>query len=258
MRQDPLIKRNILFLDIIRGFAVVNMVIYHLLYDLVSIFGVRIDWFNTRPCFLWEQMICFIFILVSGISFRLSRAPWKNGIKLWGCAGVLTGVTMVVIPEERILFGILHFLGSAVLLTWIGDRWLKRIPAAAGILISLTLFLLTRQISAVRIDLPYLFWAGFPRRDFFSADYFPMLPWLFLFWTGYFGSEWWIRGSDAIKGRMGMAEDEGKRKRLPESRPLWVRAYRSFDGSLGVIGRNSLWIYMLHQPLLYGFLLLLL
>ncbi|MDR2888569.1 MAG: DUF1624 domain-containing protein, partial [Lachnospiraceae bacterium] len=123
---------RMLFLDIIRGTAVINMVAYHLLYDLVYIFGVEIGWFGIRKSFVWEQFICFTFILVAGFSINLSRAPWRNGVRLCGCALILTVVTMVVIPSERILFGIIHFLGCAVLLTFVARPLLERIPAAVG------------------------------------------------------------------------------------------------------------------------------
>jgi len=248
---------RILFLDILRGLAVLNMVTYHLLYDLVYIFGIPVSWFSIRKCFVWEQFICFTFILIAGISFHLSRRPWRNGLKLWGCALILTAVTLLVIPEEMIAFGILHFLGSAVLLTWVCGPFLEKIPAAAGFAVSLLLFVVIRHIPEGRLGIvslwewklpvelyskPFLFWAGFPAPQFFSADYFPVLPWILLFWVGYFGGSRWIRGSERLR----------KRTALPET-PL----YRILDRSLGWVGRKSIWIYMLHQPVIYGALLLL-
>ncbi len=258
MQQDPLIKKRILFLDMLRGLAVLNMVLYHLLYDLVYIFGVPISWFSISKCFVWEQWICFTFILIAGISFRLSRKPWKNGLKLLGCAVVLSLVTALVIPEEIIMFGILHLLGCAVLLTWILWPLLKKIPAAWGFIGSLLIFVLIRHISVGRIGIAGLcewripeglynnrlmFWAGFPAADFFSADYFPVLPWIMLFLTGCFGGIWWIRGSAALSGRDKPVSEK--------------KFYRVLDKSFGAVGRKSLWIYMLHQPILYGLLLFL-
>lgn len=73
---------------------------------------------------------------------------------------------------------------------------------------------------------------GFFPRGFFSTDYFPLLPWLFLFWAGYF-----------LHFCMGRARME----------PL----HRSVCAPLGWLGRHSLGIYLLHQPVIYGVLLLL-
>ena len=73
---------------------------------------------------------------------------------------------------------------------------------------------------------------GFFPRGFFSTDYFPLLPWLFLFWAGYF-----------LHFCMGRARMEPLR--------------RSVCAPLGWLGRHSLGIYLLHQPVIYGVLLLL-
>ena len=73
---------------------------------------------------------------------------------------------------------------------------------------------------------------GFFPRGFFSTDYFPLLPWLFLFWAGYF-----------LHFCMGRARMEPLR--------------RSVCAPLGWLGRHSLGIYLLHQPVIYGGLLLL-
>ena len=90
-----------------------------------------------------------------------------------------------------------------------------------------------------RLALPQVLYAngltaylGFMPKDFFSTDYFPLLPWLFLFWAGYF-----------LHFCMGRARMEPLR--------------RSVCAPLGWLGRHSLGIYLLHQPVIYGVLLLL-
>lgn len=260
MRQNPSVRKTgnrVFLLDAIRGLAVVNMVAYHVVYDLIQLFGMDAGGPGIRRYFPWQQTICFTFILVAGISFNLSRKPWKNGLERSLCAVILTVVTALVIPEELIVFGTIHFMAGAVFLTWICLPLLKKIPTAAGFAISLILFIILRHLSEGWIGLAglwewklpaglyesrYLFWLGFPSPQFFSSDYFPILPWILLFWTGYFGGRWWIRGSDMIRNRTA----------IPES-----GLYRIADRSLGAVGRKSLWIYMLHQPVTYGILLLL-
>ncbi len=254
MQQNPSVNKRVLFLDMLRGLAVLNMVLYHLLYDMVYIFGVSVSWFSISKCFVWEQWICFTFILIAGVSFRLSRKPWKNGLKLFGCGMILTIVTVLVIPEELILFGILHFLGCAILITWVLWPLLKKIPVVLGFIGSLLLFIFIRHITAGWIGIhglwvygmpawpyerDYLFWAGFPSPAFMSSDYFPVLPWIFLFLTGCFGGVLWFRQSEKVNA---VGEN---------------RIYKALDRSLGTVGRKSLWIYMLHQPVLYGTLLIL-
>ncbi len=68
-------------------------------------------------CHVWQQYICWSFILLSGYSFTLSRRPLKNGLLTAACAVVLTVATAVAMPEEVIWFGVLHLLGCAALLT---------------------------------------------------------------------------------------------------------------------------------------------
>ena len=260
MQQDRLVKekKRVLFLDILRGLAILNAVMYHLLYDLVYIFGVSVSWFSIRKCFVWQQSICITFILISGISFRLSRRPWKSILVRAGCAILLSVVTLVVIPEEVVVFGIIHFLGSAFLIAWLCRPLLRKIPTWLGLSISLFLFVFIRNISEGSVGIPglweyhlpvalydnhFMFWTGFPSADFYSADYFPILPWIMLFFTGCFGGIWWIKGSSILTARQEPLDEK----------PI----YRLLDKSLGAAGRKSLWIYMIHQPILYGALLFL-
>lgn len=266
--QPKRLNNRVLFLDIIRGIAVINMAAYHLLYDLVYIFGVPLGWFSIRKSFVWEQLICFTFILVAGISFHLSRKPWQNGLRLCGCALILTVVTALVIPEEQIWFGVLHFLGLAVLLAGAMRPLLDRIPSAAGFIISLFLFILVRNIAQGRLGvagfiewpLPewpyqtsYLFWLGLPSKQFASADYFPVLPWFFLFLCGYFGGGRWRSIRTGRQERTGVIEQNGT-ERAGLAGQKW---YVLLDQSFGAVGRKSLWIYMLHQPVIYVVLLIL-
>ena len=73
---------------------------------------------------------------------------------------------------------------------------------------------------------------GFPAPEFTSSDYFPLLPWIFLYGVGYFLHALWLTGEGPERGR--------------HRRPVPV---------LGWLGRHSLVVYLLHQPVLYGLLL---
>ena len=128
-----------------------------------------------------------------------------------------------------------HILGK--------DGLLRRIPPAAGVVLSAALFWVTYptmrgfwNLPGGRLALPQALYAngltaylGFMPKDFFSTDYFPLLPWLFLFWVGYFLHQ--------LAGRAGME-------------PL----RRSVCPPLGWMGRHSLVLYLLHQPVILGVL----
>ena len=105
--------------DALRGLALLNMLAYHAMYDWVYVFGHESSWYNiwTPGCHVWQQYICWSFILLSGFSFPLAKRPAKNGLIVAGCAAVLTFVTAVFMPSEAIWFGVLHLNAAAVLLT---------------------------------------------------------------------------------------------------------------------------------------------
>lgn len=148
----------------------------------------------------------------------------------------------------NILFGVLHLIGAAVLLSALLRRFLDRAPALPGAIASFVLFLFLRSVPMGYLGIgelqlfelprqlysvPFLFPLGLPGPGFYSADYFPLIPWIFLFWTGLF--LWrFLRpyAEETVRG-------------WPACRPLvWL-------------GRHSLWAYLLHQPVLLGFIFLL-
>ena len=237
-------KPRIWQVDALRGLALLNMLVYHGMYDWVYVFGHASGWYDIAApgCHVWQQYICWSFLLLSGFSYGMARRPWKNGLLVAGCAVVLTAVTAIAMPSERILFGILHLNACAVLLTWLLHRGLEKIPAGVGLAASALLFFVTNQLpygflgfeglhlaeipaAAYRAN---LFWLGLPDLTrFASADYFPLLPWVFLYWCGFY--LWRLAG-----------------RRLPRGRaPVALRP-------LCAVGSRTLLVYMLHQPVIFG------
>ncbi|WP_298024286.1 heparan-alpha-glucosaminide N-acetyltransferase [uncultured Dysosmobacter sp.] len=232
-------------LDTLRGVTILSMTAYHACWDLVYIFGADWPWYHGTGAYLWQQSICWTFILLSGYCWSLGRHRLRRGLLAFGGGALVSLATLLVMPEDPILFGVLTFLGSAALLLIPLERVLRRVPAWAGLGGSFGLFLLLRDVNrgflgfeGIRLaalpawlyhDLGTAF-LGFPPEDFFSTDYFSLFPWLFLFLTGYFLYR-------ALEGR--------ERGRVWEwSVPV-----------VSAMGRHSLVIYLLHQPLVYGLLL---
>ena len=238
-------KQRVWQLDALRGLALLNMLAYHGMYDWVYVFGHASAWYDISAagCHIWQQYICWSFILLSGCSFTLAHRPLKNGLIVAGCAAVLTIVTVGFMPSESIWFGVLHLNAAAVLLSCLVRPLLDKIPAAPGLAVCAALFALTNQLPWGWLGferwhlaaLPAgwysanLFWLGLPDLTrFASADYFPLLPWVFLFWCGLFLARLW-------RPRAGQA-------------PAALRP-------LCAIGGRTLLVYMLHQPVIYGALL---
>lgn len=113
--------------DALRGLALLNMLAYHAMYDWVYVFAHASSWYDiwSPGCHLWQQYICWSFILLSGFSLPLARRPVRNGLLVAACAALLTAATVLFLPSESIWFGVLHLNASAVLLTC-------RSPAAAA------------------------------------------------------------------------------------------------------------------------------
>ena len=186
-------------LDELRGLDLISMMLYHGMWDLVYLFGVRAPWYGSWQGELWQQSICWVFIL----------------------------------------------LGSAMIITGLLEKWMEKVPPVVGLAGSMFLFYFTRyaadgylQLGHWLITLPGFLYAnyftaylGFYPVGFFSTDYFPLTPWLFLFWAGFYLHHLAERTAQSL-------------------RPL----RRSVCPPLGWLGRNSLMLYLLHQPVIYGVL----
>ena len=230
-------------LDTLRGLCVISMVLYHAMYDLVYLKGFPAPWYGDWPGYLWQQSICWTFILLSGMCWQLSRHHVKRGLLLVGCGAAISLITWLAMPSQRILYGVLNLLGLSALLLIPLDKLFRKVPAWAGLGGALLLFALTKNVSRgslgfeglVLCPLPEWLYAtdlfavaGFPSPTFWSTDYFPLLPWFFLFCAGYF-----------LWGLLSQSE-RAKELLAPGVRPL------SF------LGRHSLIIYLAHQPVLMG------
>ncbi len=79
-------KQRIFLLDHLRAVALINMVAYHTCYDLAYLFGLSLPWFQSLGAHLWQQFICWTFILVSGATFCYDSRPFSRGIFVFTCA----------------------------------------------------------------------------------------------------------------------------------------------------------------------------
>ncbi len=230
-------------LDCIRGLTVLNMIAFHGIWDLVYIFGVNWNWYHGQGAYLWQQCICWSFILLSGFCSGMSRHLLRRGLTVFGLGAFITLFTALFMPEDLILFGVLTLIGSCMLIMHLIRNQIQKIPAVPGMLISFLLFGFTKHIddgffgffSHKLFTLPEFLYRnyltayfGFPQRGFYSTDYFSLLPWIFLFLTGFFIYQAFGEKILSIK---------------------WKGI-----GFLNFIGRHALETYALHQPVIYGIL----
>ena len=255
-------KRNYL-LDAIRGFTMISMVLYHTSFDYFIVFSRNPDFLKYQWSFLWQQSICISFILLSGIVWPLGKKhAIKRGIILNLFGIIITFVTLIFMPEEFIFFGILNFIGCATLFMLPIDRLVNTIIGRNNIastdhsdaaskhtadiictIICLILFAITKRIPNGYIGtrnhiitmLPDSLYQsealipfGLPTKNFFSSDYFPLIPWLFMYMAGY--------NIGRIILNNNRFNELGSR-RIP---------------FLSWLGTKSLIVYLIHQPIAYA------
>lgn len=116
-------------LDELRGLDLVSMMLYHACWDMMFLFGIWMDWYIGWPGRLWQQSICWVFILLSGFCVPLGHRTLKRGAQVFAAGALVTVVTLVFMPEDRVVFGVLTFLGSAMLLTGVLETAAEKDPA---------------------------------------------------------------------------------------------------------------------------------
>ena len=220
-------------LDLWRTVCVWMMLADHLLWDLALLGYVPAELPRHPALRVYAFAGAGGFILLSGLCVRLSRNPFRRGLGLL-CAGA--GVSVVsALAGYPVRFGILQLLGCCMLL-WAGLNRLfsptmenPRFPLAC-----LLLFAASAWICAqTAVGVTWLYPLGLRGPEFVSADYYPLLPWWFLFLCG---------------------TSLGRYLDAPRFAPL---LRKRFPPALTFWGRHALAVYLLHQPLLWGLLLLL-
>lgn len=244
----PSKRPRIYIVDTVRGLAIVSMIFYHACYDAVVFFNISLPWYFSQGGFIWQQTILWTFVIVSGCSAHFSRSSVRRGLIVFGAGMLVTLVTYIATPDEAIYFGVLHFFGLAMIVFGLLKAAWTRISPIAGLCMALLLFVITYSLPDGYLgvlgwellplpEIPYstkfLFWLGFPNITFVSADYVPLLPWFFLYLGGYY--LWSI---------------------LKKSHFIEAWGWFRLPG-IDWLGRHSLVIYLLHQPLLMGIFMLL-
>ena len=228
--------KRIEIIDALRGLSVLLMVIHHMLYNLVYFFDAP-EWLFTNPVFdVLHYIFAGLFIFLSGISSRLSRSNTERGCKAILLAFAITYVTYRM--EMPIWFGVLHLLGFSMLLFGMTRKLWDAIPRKAAPFIYAVLLVVSALArggveieAAAPVLRDLLSVLGWPQEGFVSYDYFPLLPWVFVFLLGAWA------GLYIVERKL----------------PAWF--YAAKPPLFPAIGRKALVIYILHQPVLYGIMM---
>lgn len=231
-------------IDLLRGAAVLMMVLYHLLFDL-NFYGIMPVQVDTGFWRYFALATASLFVLLAGVSVTISAArveqnsgaAWpyrrlvRHGLTVLSCGLLITLVTYLYLGDLAILFGILHLIGVSILLSPLFLRF-RHMNLLFGILC------IWAGWVVAWINGPlWLLWAGIHPVDFASVDYTPLLPWF---------------GAILIGLWCGRMLYPGGRRGFPSLPP----APRLAEPIL-LVGRHSLFVYLVHQPILVGMLMLL-
>ena len=220
-------KKRFDILDAWRSLSILLMVTYHFLYDL-ALFGV-ITWqqmFST-PLNILQKFLCCSFIFLAGASARFSRNNLRHGLIV--LAAHIAVVIGAMVGGQTIRFGVLALLGCSMIIWHFAGRYLQKIPGKLMAVICPVLYFAAAALTdTVTVSVKWLYPLGFTYPGFSSADYFPLLPWLFLFLFGTVFGGWCLENR------------ENKLLTTPLPSPLTF------------LGRHSLLVYVIHQPILFG------
>ena len=223
--------------DVVRGVAIAGVVVFHLVWDLAFL-GLTSPGLASHPFWLaFGRGLAGTFMLLVGMSLVLATRRGLNG-RLFGrrlailalSALAITTVTRIAFPGTFVYFGILHAIAVASLL----GVPVLRLPTWAVALVGAAMIVLGNVLSFPAFDTRWLAWIGFAASPMPSNDFVPIFPWVGLTALG------------IALARIGLSQG-------------WTDALPAFDGSisrgLAVLGRWSLPIYLLHQPLLLAVLI---
>jgi len=226
-------------IDLLRGIAVTMMIIFHFLYDL-NYFNIYNLILYSGCLLIYVYLIGTFFFLLIGISLTLSFTKakqsltkkdlkikfLKRGLKIFGLGLLITIITWIYLKEGYVIFGVLHCIGLSIILSYPFIKYRYFNVLIGFILISIGLIL-----KNYTFDFQFLVWLGFKPTQFYTIDYFPLLPWFGVILIGIFlGNMLYAKHNRSFK--------------LKDISGLKIIRFFSF------LGQHALIIYFIHQPIL--------
>jgi uncharacterized membrane protein len=243
--EESTTKHRLWEIDTFRGLAIIFMIFFHILFDLAFLNVASFDIYYSLSG-VFPYLVGGLFIFIVGISLTLSYSAVEQnldtrekhrkfllrGVKIFGIGLIITLVSWLYLAHGAIYFGVLHCIGLSIILAY---PFIKRHQIALPLgLIILILGLLFRQIT---VGYPWLLWLGIRPDVFYTLDYYPLFPWLGVLLLGvYIGKVLYPNGT--------------RKFNLPDlSKKIPISSVR-------FIGQHSLLIYLIHQPIVIGIIMI--
>jgi len=234
MEQTP--RARVWELDAFRGIAILCVIAVHTVFDLRYFLGERLVIVPFVEFVMDYGGV--LFVLLSGVCATLGSRSVRRGAIVFGFGLVITLVTLAMVSlgmasrDIVIQFGVLHLLGFCMMTYPLYRNFPTPLVLALGVLF----VVLGYVFAGILVRQPYWFVLGLRNAEFASGDYFPVFPHL----------GWFMLG--VVLGRTAYRSKTSLLPRAPVN--AWPIRFLCF------CGRQSLWIYLLHQPIVYGVLML--
>jgi uncharacterized membrane protein len=241
------LKKRFWEIDFLRGIAIILMIFFHIIYDL-NFFSITDFNIYSGIIFFIARLSALIFVILAGVSLSISYSRVKKylsskdiiikfikrGIKIFFLGIIISIITWLYIPSGFVIFGILHFVGISIILSLIFIGYIF-----FNVIIGILFIVIGFYLKSLTFNFNFIIPLGFIPNNFWTIDYFPLLPWFGVILIG-------ISIGNLIY-------------------PNHIRKYNIIDLSENFLvkffcflGRNSLVIYFIHQPIIIFLIFLLL
>lgn len=228
------------FVDLARGIALLAMFVFHFAYDLSNFGLIETDIAFEPGWRLFARCIAGSFLIIVGVSLVLATRKGLNRLAFLkrltmvvAAAAAVTVGTFFAMRQNFIFFGILHHVAVASVLA----LPFLRLPVVLVIITAAIAFALPSFIASPLLDQPWAVWLGFSHAPIQTADFVPVFPWFGCVLTG-----------------IALA-----RLALPRLDGTAVTGWRPRSAPARIIcwgGRHSLLVYLVHQPVFIGLIML--
>jgi uncharacterized membrane protein len=231
-------------IDVLRAISLILMIIYHIIYNLRLFGEYNINIFSPGLFYL-QRIIGTSFLLLVGISLTLSYNKakllgkntflkyLKRGLIIFSWGMVITFISWIFYKQGFIRFGVLHLIGLGIILSYPLIKY-KYLNLVLGILF----IVIGRTLMNLNFNFSWLLWIGLMPKNFFTIDYYPLLPWYGIILIGIF-----VGNIIYPKNKCLFNISDFSNNKIIKG--------------LSYIGKHSLLIYLIHQPILLGLMIIL-
>jgi uncharacterized membrane protein len=233
--KSHIVRQRYYLVDLLRGIAIALMLYFHFSFDLAHFGFTESDFYHDPYWLNLRTFIVSLFLFVVGISLVLAT---RNGIRYRNFSkriGLLLLFSVIItlnsyfmFPGRIIIIGILHFILLASLLGLLFLRFYY-----LNLLLGIAIILIGVTVQHAVFDNVWYHWIGMMTHKPSTEDYVPLVPWFGVVLLGIFFMQY--------------------ARRCPRLEMILQHKidHPVADG-LSFLGRHSLVVYVIHQPILYG------